>query len=193
MRVYYDTEFLENGSTIRLISIGMIREDGKRLYRVVKDYPLIVAASNHPWLRANVLTNLPVTYDFFTGKPLWDDHHKDSDYRTLTDKETVADDVTEFLLDTPDLELWAYYAAYDHVALCQLFGTMMDLPEGIPMYTNDIKQEYFRRYGSQHVTLVQTSGEHNALEDAKHNWRMAFNIGITDVLPPEVYNSEISS
>lgn len=35
---------------------------------------------------------------------------------------------------------YSYYGAYDHVALCWLFGKMIDLPKGFPMYTIDLKQ-----------------------------------------------------
>jgi hypothetical protein len=28
MKIWFDTEFYENGETIKLISIGMVREDG---------------------------------------------------------------------------------------------------------------------------------------------------------------------
>lgn len=31
-------------------------------------------------------------------------------------------------------------ADYDWVVLCQLYGTMMDLPKGWPMYCRDVKQ-----------------------------------------------------
>ncbi len=37
-------------------------------------------------------------------------------------------------------EFYAYYADYDWVVFCSLFGTMMDLPEGFPMYCRDLKQ-----------------------------------------------------
>ncbi len=37
-------------------------------------------------------------------------------------------------------EIWAYYADYDWVALCQIFGTMLELPDGWPMYCRDVKQ-----------------------------------------------------
>src|SRR5690606_6289618 len=37
----------------------------------------------------------------------------------------------------PNIELCGYYSAYDHVALCWLFGKMIDLPTGFPMYTID--------------------------------------------------------
>lgn len=34
MRIYYDCEFLEDGNTIDLISMGMVAEDGRELYAV---------------------------------------------------------------------------------------------------------------------------------------------------------------
>jgi hypothetical protein len=37
-------------------------------------------------------------------------------------------------------EFYAYYADYDWVAFCWLFGKMMDLPKGFPMYCIDLKQ-----------------------------------------------------
>lgn len=38
------------------------------------------------------------------------------------------------------ISFYGYYSAYDHVSLCWLFGKMIDLPKGFPMYTNDLKQ-----------------------------------------------------
>jgi len=38
------------------------------------------------------------------------------------------------------INLYGYYSAYDHVALCWLFGKMINLPKGFPMYTRDLKQ-----------------------------------------------------
>ena len=37
-------------------------------------------------------------------------------------------------------EFYAYYADYDWVVFCWLFGRMIDLPEGFPMYCRDLKQ-----------------------------------------------------
>lgn len=37
-------------------------------------------------------------------------------------------------------QFYGYYSAYDHVALCWLFGKMIDLPKSFPMYTKDLKQ-----------------------------------------------------
>ncbi len=38
------------------------------------------------------------------------------------------------------MELWAWYAAYDHVALAQLWGAMPALPREIPRYTKELRQ-----------------------------------------------------
>lgn len=37
-------------------------------------------------------------------------------------------------------KFYAYYADYDWVLFCSLFGRMIDLPKGFPMYCNDLKQ-----------------------------------------------------
>jgi hypothetical protein len=37
-------------------------------------------------------------------------------------------------------EFYAYYAGYDWVAFCWIFGSMMALPKGFPKYCNDLKQ-----------------------------------------------------
>lgn len=39
-----------------------------------------------------------------------------------------------------EINLYGYYSAYDHVALSWLFGKMINLPNGFPMYTKDLKQ-----------------------------------------------------
>ncbi len=43
-------------------------------------------------------------------------------------------------IDNTNPEFYAYYADYDWVAFCWLFGKMMDLPKGFPMYCRDLKQ-----------------------------------------------------
>ena len=63
-------------------------------------------------------------------------------------------------------EFWGYYADYDWVVFCWLFGAMIDLPEGWPKYCRDLKQ-ISDHYNVPH--LEEPKGEHNALENAKWN------------------------
>lgn len=139
MKIWFDTEFIEDGRTIDLISIGMIREDGVCYYAESSDCDLSRAGE---WVQKNVLPHL-------TGSR-----------RTRVE---IRDDILQFCGQRP--EFWAYYADYDWVALCQLFGTMMDLPHHWPMFCRDVKQLCVDK---GNPPLPKDTGiAHNALSDAK--------------------------
>jgi hypothetical protein len=163
VRIFYDTEFIEDGKTIELISIGMVAEDGRELYAVNADAPW-KRITKHEWLMANVVPHLPQPHgDWIRQMPkswLIDFHNP-----CVKRKSAIADEVRAFVQATPDAELWAWYGAYDHVAYAQLFGRMIDLPDGFPMWTNDLRQEV-QRLGNPALPK-QESAEHNALADAR--------------------------
>ena len=56
MRFFYDSEFIEDGTTIELISIGVVGEDGREFYAVSTEFDSSTAG---PWVRRNVLPKLP--------------------------------------------------------------------------------------------------------------------------------------
>jgi len=141
MKYFFDTEFIEDGKTIDLISIGIVSEDGREFY--AESWAI-------PWDKANrwVLDNV---------KPHL---NRVSSLDRVQMKKAILDFIGK---DLP--EFWAYYADYDWVVLCQLFGTMMDLPKGWPMYCRDVKQ-LCDQLGDPKLP-EQKSTEHHALEDAK--------------------------
>jgi len=169
MRIYYDCEFLEDGRTIDLISIGLVAEDGREYYAVNRDMP-VRRIRKHTWLMENVVPSLPHGHG---------DRRNTIPRRWLFDyadpcvytRRQIASGVRRFIQKTSDAQLWAWYGAYDHVVLCQLWGSMIDLPEGVPMWTNDLKQEA-QRLGNPEVPK-QEAGEHDALADARHNRAIA--------------------
>ena len=174
MRFYYDTEFIEDGSTIDLVSIGIVAEDGRELYAVSSEFDQRKLLAN-PWLVENVWPSLPTTEpkQYRDGLPAHG--HLDTDHPDVRSRAQIARAVRTFILgddnsdNLPYIELWADYGAYDHVALCQLWGTMMDIPEGMPMFTHDI-QQVASELGLSYKDLPdQESGLHNALADARHN------------------------
>lgn len=164
MKIFYDTEFIENGRTIDLISIALVREDGRELYLVNRDMP-VRRIRRHPWLMANVVPHLPQPHgDRIMHQPTsWLFDYTDPAVRHRAD---IADRVRQFITTTPVPELWADYGAYDHVVLAQLYGPMINLPDGIPMWTNDLRTE-ISRVGNP-VLPEQQQGVHNALSDARH-------------------------
>ena len=63
MRFFYDTEFIDNGRTIELISIGVVAEDGREYYAISTEFPAEQAGT---WVRTHVLPKLPSP-----SSPLW--------------------------------------------------------------------------------------------------------------------------
>lgn len=137
MRVYFDTEFIEDGRTIDLLSIGLVRSDGAEYYAEPVETDRSRASD---WVQENVLPQL-------TGP--------------VKSRSVIAAEIREFVGDQP--EFWAWYADYDWVALCQLYGTMADLPEDWPMYCRDLKQVV----DHAGLRLQQGDSKHNALSDAR--------------------------
>lgn len=176
MKYFYDTEFLEDGQTIDLISIGIVAEDGREYYAVNSDLPIERIRGND-WLLRNVMPSLPVTgkssLDAYVANPS-NFHprpsaaHVDVDRRNIAVKPkwVIANEVREFLLAYTQPELWAWFGAYDHVALAQLYGKMINLPTGVPMFTNDVRS--LTVWTGVDDLPEQADGVHNALADARH-------------------------
>lgn len=169
MRYFYDTEFIEDGRTIDLVSIGIVSEDGREYYAVNRNVHWErVANPQFSWIRANVWPHLPTTGP---GQLPISKYHPD-----VKDKVQIAEEILKFVRldpkadEAPEIELWADYCAYDHVALCQLWGRMVDLPSGMPFRTNDIMQ-LAQSLGVKESAFPKQKPDtiHHALYDARHN------------------------
>lgn len=152
-RYFYDCEFVEDGRIIDLVSIGVVDEYGREFYAVSTEFDGSRAV---PWVRRNVLDKLPAPSD-----PAW------------RSRARIRDDLYEFLMEPvrgrpgEQLDLWAWYAAYDHVALAQLWGAMPALPKEIPRFTKDLRQLWDDR--GRPPLPEATDDRHDALADARHN------------------------
>lgn len=148
MNYFYDCELVDDGRAIGLISIGVVCEDGREFYAQNSEADLAAAGE---WVRANVLPRL--TADAWMSR----------------------NDLRARLLDFCDPEryggpeFWGYVSAYDHVALYQLFGPLVDRPPGWPKFTRDLRQ-WRDRLGDPE--LPGKEGAHHALEDARWNRRV---------------------
>ena len=67
------------------------------------------------------------------------------------------------------IQLYGYYSAYDHVALSWIFGKMIDLPKGFPMYTRDLKQMFDEKQESRAktITLFKETDLHDKYKENK--------------------------
>ena len=195
MRYFIDTEFIEGFHKplfgkkrhfIDLISIGIVAEDGREYHAVSTEFR---AKDADDWVRENVIAKLPNRHIDGYSSPR---HREES--RLWKSNQRIARDIEEFFglyeptpVDT-DIQIYAYYADYDWVLFCSLFGRMIDLPEGMPMYCRDLKQMLDEAYMHQEFayegktrlqawlqdvktlpTFPQQSNEHDALADARWN------------------------
>lgn len=142
MRYFFDLEFIDNGVVIDPLSIGIVSEDGREYYAEFINAQWTAA---NEWVTKHVLPLL--------GKnPV----NEKSDAQ-------IRDDLRSFV--TGDPEFWGYFCAYDFVAICQLFGTLMNLPEHWPKFAMDINQWSVMMANSDLPNVGKD--EHHALNDAR--------------------------
>jgi hypothetical protein len=153
VRFFYDCEFIEDGHTIDLVSIGVVEETGREFYAVSTEFDPTRAID---WVRRHVLDKLPAPAD-----PAW---RSSAQIRT---------DLLAFLTAPGEpIELWAWMSAYDHVALAQLWGDMRALPRSVPRFTHELRQRW-EDAGAPALPSAPDD-QHDALADARHNlarWR----------------------
>lgn len=175
MKYFLDIEFIEGFHKplfgkrrhfIDLISIGIVAEDGREYYAISTDFN---PKDANYWVKKNVLDKLE-------PKKIWMDKYHHGGYMGYNPiwrpNAIITADLIEFFRVGIDqsIEIYTYYGAYDHVVLCALFGTMIMLPQGMPMFTRDLMQmavesglPNFPNHGDD---------EHNALADAKWNQKL---------------------
>jgi hypothetical protein len=170
MKYYIDTEFIEMPNFIELISLGIKCEDGRTFYAESTCFDERKASQ---WVKENVISKLrwygnPNTNKGFCNVSVDVNNGITEVFGTL-------DVIRDSLLDFIDArrsnkpEFWGYYADYDWVVFCWIFGSMMDLPEHFPMYCKDLKQ-LMDEIGIG--SIPGPENEHDALADAIWNEKL---------------------
>lgn len=179
MKYFIDTEFIEGFHKhkgrqrhhVDPISIGVFCEDGRELHLISKEYNPDEA---NDWVKENVLIplytqtvhgdrrNHLTAFNFHTSVGL---NHYD-----------IRNKLAEFFnVGQPcSIEFYGYYSDYDWVAFCQFWGNMMGLPKTFPMYCIDLKQTLDEKgvHLKEHPDYPKQTNEHNALDDAKWNYKL---------------------
>lgn len=211
MKYFIDTEFIEGFHKplfgkkrhfIDLISIGIVCEDGREMYAISTEFDEKDADT---WVKTNVISQLPNR-----RVSQFDSPSAKEEARRYKSNEQIKNDIIGFTYppsisfdgvkawfpdDREDIEFYGYYADYDWVVFCSLFGRMIDLPKSFPMYCRDIKQMVDEKYNTwlrtspvidrargANITLEtyknlmtrdekypHQTDEHNALADARWN------------------------
>ena len=149
MKYFFDTEFIEDGKTIELISIGIVADDGREYYAEVENIPWDTASD---WVLVNV-------------KP----HLLGGEY--VKSRSQIAEEIRKFISGNAP-QFWAFCGAYDWVVLNWLYGPMIEHPSKWPYYHMELSQLSKDKGISKSAWPKQEGTEHNALEDAKWNKKL---------------------
>jgi hypothetical protein len=167
MRYYLDTEFIEHATGIQLVSIGIVREDGKTLYAESSTFDARLADQ---WVKDNVLAKLRLK----TWGTYWDDQNKKIT-EFLGPEIYIKDVILEYIGEDKSPEFYAYYASYDWVVFARIFGRLIEKPEHFPMWVIDLKQMMWERGLTKEwkqKACPDPEGEHDALVDAQWNKKL---------------------
>ncbi len=186
--------------TVELISIGIVDGNNNTYYAISRDFDLKAAWENE-WLRHNVLNSIHTELCEKAGSYAWmyhSDMFADFTFNSMrnlikwygTSNKMIATEIIQFVyrssgIENPEnitdweyvkekwpINFYGYYCDYDWVVFCQLFGRMIDLPDGFPMYCRDLKQMMDERNldkAWKDKNCPEPKGAHNALVDAGWN------------------------
>lgn len=64
-------------------------------------------------------------------------------------------------------QFYGYYADYDWVLFCSIFGRMIDLPSGFPMFCHDLKQMEAELIAASWEAVKDSTWGHTGIEDIR--------------------------
>ncbi len=158
-RMYLDTEFIDDGKRLYLISIGVctdVDQPKHEFYAEVHD-------SEIPWYLAS-----PWVLEHVRPLLIGDD--------CQLPKRQLAAQLATFVAERAGmgdpLEWWTHCGSYDWVVTSQLYGPLVERPRGWPFNTFNIEQYAHHRgvpMKAVKAAVPDPRENHNALADARWN------------------------
>lgn len=159
-------------SPIVPISVAIVAEDGREFYGINQAWYGWRKPKASEWIKEHVLSVLPpAVVNVSSGGSPRQRHESER----IMNMEQMKREILDFIGEESP-EFWGYYADYDWVVFCQIFGAMIDLPKGWPMFCMDLKQ-LCQEKGNPTLPDMPDSIEHHALYDAReakyrYDWLM---------------------
>lgn len=202
MKYFLDTEFLEyfiedkrgkKFHTIDLLQIAIVREDGRMFHAINSEFDL-----ESCWMQEDDFVKEKILRKIF-DKFIKDNKLVDFQFnmknckfvlnRLGVVKSAINGALNIWLEKDDDPKLYGYFADYDWVLFCSLYGRMIDLPSKFPKYCIDLKQildhtaelVYPSMETKQAIKILKETTdfpiqdkneEHDARNDAKWNLKL---------------------
>ena len=145
-RIYIDTEFIQYGQGIELVSLALVKPTGEYYYAISSEFRAELASE---WVQTNVLALL----------------EKDFPRKSLAQ---IATEIS-FFVGKQVGEFWGYFVTCDWYLMLQLYGGLPALPYNLPTYCRELRQELDRvrtKLPKDTLTLPPRATQHHALADA---------------------------
>ena len=192
MNYFFDTEFIETNESVHLLSIGIVCEDGRTFYA---ENTAVDKRLADEWVTENVVNKLNA-FKLHNSHKLTSFINIEKTYLEVKgDYNYIKQQLVLWLDEDPTF--YAYYASYDWVCFCKLFGRMIDVPKKYKWYSRDLKQMLDEKveslesndqfhYKISHCTTLEEKlnvikelndyptqdNAHNALDDAQWNQKL---------------------
>lgn len=171
MRYYIDLEFYEvekpnkvlgitvsHSKIIDFVSIGIISQNSDKYYAINEDSYLLSLQNPPKWMKDNVISKL--------------NNDPPSAFKSV---EMIKSEILNFMKDDFEPRFYGYYADYDWVVFCSIFGGMLEVPAKFPKYCVDVKQNLDNKISKLHLTkenigLVSLDKYKYANFDEKLKW-----------------------
>lgn len=182
-KIFFDTEFTGLHQNNTLISIGFISECGKTFYAELNDYD---KTQVDDWLQKNVIDNLLMSEpdkgedEYFVAtrhsdNPIGNDLYKSYSVQLRCNTEMLRSNLSQWLSQFDEVEMWSDCLSYDWVLFCQIFGNAFNIPKNVYYIPFDICTLFKVKGIDPDVSREQFADtldsnqlkKHNALWDAR--------------------------
>ena len=164
-KIFYDSEFTGLHQKTTLISIGLVSDCNQQFYAEFSDY---VVEQCDSWILEHVIQ--PTRW-LKNSQTVAINDKQDNLTLCFGDKKAVTEQLTQWLQQFSNIEIWADCLAYDWVLFCQLFGGALSVPNHIFYMPYDLATYFKLKNLNPDCDRIQFCGhkqltQHNALDDA---------------------------
>ncbi|MEE8306122.1 MAG: 3'-5' exoribonuclease [Gammaproteobacteria bacterium] len=127
-KIFFDTEFTGLRQNTTLISIGLVSETGKKFYGELTDYDESQVSN---FVQEHVISHLSLRELAVGEETLVDYSNHPERVSVKGNSSAMAHELSRWLLEFGEVQMWADHLAYDWVLFCELFGGARQLPDHI--------------------------------------------------------------
>lgn len=172
MNVYFDMEFEGLRKDAKVISLGMVADNGKELYFEFDD---IDVNNQDQWVKDNVLANTALYGNKDVNQMITEDNYYKGN------KEQAKGVLLHWLNQFDEVQFVSDVCHFDFVFLIDIFGSAFDLPKNVCPFCYDINQDIMNYFWisekeafdcSREEVLTNIGAEikgdkHNSIYDAR--------------------------